>query len=111
MCLLPDLRKQQVLALSQLAVKKQEVLEVLVWLYLSMTDQFRIDPQLKKASFIYQVVPAEKRDMIYNFTQLIKLPAQTLGILESYVAQELASFTIFDQKLRKELDPTYPNQL
>ena len=75
-----------------------------------MTDQFRSDPDNHTASFVFNPVPSLKRDLLYNFTLALKLPVQTLGLIESLVASEIANFTLYDQNIRKELDPRQPNQ-
>ena len=62
-----------------------------------MTDQIRSESENSQAFFVYNTVPAIKRDMIYNFTLVLKLPVQTLGLIEALVASELADFTIYDQ--------------
>ena len=62
-----------------------------------MTDQIRGESDNNQAFFVYNTVPAIKRDMIYNFTLVLNLPKQTLGMVEALVASELADFTIYDQ--------------
>ena len=58
---------------------------------------------------MYRAVPASERDVLYNFALAIKLPAQSLGLLESLIASELADFTIHDLSLSHDLDPRLPN--
>lgn len=61
-----------------------------------MTDEYRYDSATGRAFFVFNTVPAFKRDMIYNFTLALKLPVQTLGLIEALVASELGDFTIYD---------------
>ena len=68
----------------------------MIWLYVSMTGQYTINPYTGKAHFIFSVVSAEKRDMIYNLIRLVGLPVQTLGMIESLIASEHADFTMHD---------------
>lgn len=75
-----------------------------------MTDHIRGESDDNQAFFVYNTVPAIKRDMIYNFTLVLNLPKQTLGMVEALVASELADFTIYDQQLNRELDPRQPTQ-
>lgn len=62
-----------------------------------MTDQYRSDPDNNRAYFVFNPVSSLKRDLLYNFTLALKLPAQTLGLIESLVASEIADFTLYDQ--------------
>lgn len=55
-------------------------------------------------------MPASEREALYNLSLALKLPAQSLGLLESLVASELADFTIHDRNLSRELDPRLPNE-
>ena len=73
------------------------MLEIVIWFYLVMTDEYKRDEETGKTSFMFNTVPPAKRDMIYNFTLALKLPVQTLGLIESLVASELADFTMHDE--------------
>ena len=75
-----------------------------------MTDEYKRDEETGKTSFMFNTVPPAKRDMIYNFTLALKLPVQTLGLIESLVASELADFTMHDEQLCREIDPRLPSQ-
>ena len=81
-----------------------------MWFYLTMTDQFRLNPKDNRGYFVFRKVEPTKRDSLYNLTLALQLPVQTLGLIEALVATELADFTIFDQQLCPELDPRLPNQ-
>ena len=61
-----------------------------------MSEQITTNPYNQKVIFLYRMVPASQREVLYNLSLALKLPAQTLGLLESLVASELADFTIHD---------------
>lgn len=95
---------------ADLTHSRQELIEILVWLYLTTTGQFNQNPFNGKVYFVYTVVDASKREILNNLSLAMKLPVQTLSLIESIVASELADFTIHDQSLSKDLDPRLPNQ-
>jgi len=68
-----------------------------------------VNPYNQKVHFVYRSVSAGERDTLYNLTLALKLPVQSLALLESLVASELADFTIHEQGLNPELDPRLPN--
>ena len=80
---------------TELGNSRQELLEIVIWFYLTMTDQYRSDPDNNHAYFVFNPVPSLKRDLLYNFTLALKLPMQTLGLIESLVASKVADFTLY----------------
>ena len=88
----------------------KDLTEILVWLYLTCCQQITLNPYNAKVHFAYRAIPAWERDSLYNLTLALKLPVQSLALIESLVASELADFTIHERKLSRELDPRLPNQ-
>ena len=87
LCLLKDM-KEQVVADIRRRITRQDMLEIIVWFYLTMTDQVAVRDS--KATIIFNKVAPLERDIIYNFMGVIldhgQIKTRTLGILESLVA-------------------------
>ena len=87
LCLLKDM-KAQVVADIRRRITRQDMLEIIVWFYLTMTDQISVRDS--KVTIIFNKVAPLERDIIYNFMGVIldhgQIKARTLGILESLVA-------------------------
>ena len=68
LCLLKDM-KNQVITDIRRKITRQDMLEIIVWFYLTMTDQVRV--RNEKVVIIFNKVAPIERDVIYNFIGVI----------------------------------------
>jgi len=95
-------------------LEQRERLEVFIWFYLSMTNQFKLSDQIKqqnlteKAKFNFvHVLPAEREALLrfsrVLFSELGTLKsAQILGLVESHTAFELCDQTVQHVDLKEQ---------
>ena len=61
--------KNQVITDIRRKITRQDMLEIIVWFYLTMTDQVRV--RNEKVVIIFNKVAPIERDVIYNFIGVI----------------------------------------